>query len=110
MNEYLTPINEPSDNKEITPTGEIPDRITIEHDSLNDYATVIYEELDKNKEVTPTDMKQKESTPPDGMPARITIEHDSFNDYATVIYEELDKNIAVTPTDMKKQFSRLVWF
>ena len=29
------------------------------HDSLNDYPTVIYEELDKNEIVTPTDIKQQ---------------------------------------------------
>ena len=55
VNDGLAPINESSDNKEITPTDGIRGSITIE----NDYATVIYEELDNNKVVTPTDTEKQ---------------------------------------------------
>ena len=50
MNDLVKLKHEASTIKEITTTNGIPE---------NDYATVNYEELDNNKEVTPTDTTQQ---------------------------------------------------
>ena len=113
MNDCITALNEALDNEKITPTEEIPGRITGEQINMNDCLIhVPLNIVSDNKGITPTvgiarsiteeqtnmndyltlineASDNEEITLTKGITGIIAEEHESLNEYKTVKYEEL---------------------